>query len=86
MTTRQRLDKMMVKLGYPELTKKSDEEVLEGIETNFMPMKDIDVDEPFELIIEELKDIFYEKHWITLNTLITDEDLRTLYEILLEYK
>jgi hypothetical protein len=80
---RTRLDAMMVKLGYPHLTQKTNEDIIAGIEENLTA---IDTSVPYELACEELKDIFYEKHWVSINTFISNEDLKTLYHILRDFK
>ena len=87
MNTRNRLDKIMTELGYGEVVQgKTDEEVVQMIEREVLPLDDIDETQPFELVKYEIADLFWEKHWISLHHLVSEDKVKTLYELLCDYK
>lgn len=89
MTTafRNKLDSIMTEIGYRQVTDgKKDEEIIALIETEIINLNDIDIDEPYELIKYDIKDAFYQKQWVNIDHLISDDKLEKLYNLLCEYK
>ena len=84
---RAKFDKLMTELGYAEAIQgKTDREVVEMIEEEFVPLSEIDESQPFELMKYDIYDIFWEKHWIHLPTLIAEDKLERLYHLLCDFK
>lgn len=89
MTTafRNKLDSIMTEIGYRQVTDgKKDEEIIALIETEIINLNDIDIDEPYELVKYDIKDAFYQKQWVNIDHLISDDKLEKLYNLLCEYK
>lgn len=84
---REQLDQVMAEIGYADLIANlTDEQVVETIEDKIISLDEVDVDAPYALVKAELKDMFFEKHWIHIDLLFTDATLERLYNLLREYK
>jgi tRNA U34 5-carboxymethylaminomethyl modifying GTPase MnmE/TrmE len=83
-----KLQKIMNTAGYGHLIEgKTLTDILKEIQENFnISIEDIDESDPFELVKFELKDAFYQKNWITIDTFLGDDILEKLYHILCDYK
>jgi hypothetical protein len=86
-TFRQQLDNIMSEIGYADKIKgMTNKEVVAMIEKDVVNLSDIDDETPFEVAYYELKDIFYEKHWVDIETFIPTAQLKRLYCLLCYYK
>lgn len=87
MTTRLRLNEVLHKLGYANAIEgKSDAEVIEMVEKEFVSLDEIDQTQPYEVIKYELYDAFWSKHWLHLPHLIPEDTIQTLYYLLCDWK
>jgi len=86
-TVLDQLQEIMDKTGYGNLTRgKTLPEVIAEINGQLLPVDDIDPTESWELVRYELKDEFFNRHWISIDTFISDEHLEQLYNLLCAYK
>jgi hypothetical protein len=84
---RQQLETILETIGQSHLTAgKSDDQNRDEIESEFIRFEDIDVDSPVEFGIMELKDLFYQKNWIHITGLISEEQVKELYILLCDWK
>jgi hypothetical protein len=87
MSFRSKLDAVMAEIGYKTaIDGKTDLEIIQLIEQEIISLEEINQDEPYELVKYDLKDIFYQKQWINIDMLISDEQLEKLYYLLCDYK
>ena len=87
MNLRTKLDKVMEEMGYGDIVKdKTDQEVIHMIEEEFVPLDEIDETQPFEMIKYDIYDTFWEKHWIQLTHLVSEDKAKRLYDLLCDYK
>ena len=77
-------------IGCGDLTRDIDiltlEEVVASINENLVDVAEIDPAEPYEVAKYDLKDMFYNRHWVTIDTFVRDEDLEKLYALLCDWK
>jgi hypothetical protein len=84
---RKKLDSVLDKLGYADVIDgQTNEEVLALIESKFISLDDIDINTPYELMKYEIKEIFWEKHWVDISLIIDDDNMKRLYELLCDWK
>lgn len=82
-----KIKQVMKDIGYGDLVEgKTLDEILADIRENFVDVDDIDASEPFETAKYELKDIFYNRNWVSLERFLNDAQLEQLYNILVEWK
>jgi hypothetical protein len=87
LTPRQKLNLLMEELGYIGYVKnKTNDEIVEMLEESFVPLSEIDLSQPYELIEYELRDIFWQKHWVPLSTFVDEAQAEKMYRLLCEFK
>jgi hypothetical protein len=83
----QQLQAVMDGTGYGRLTQdKTLDEVVQEINEQLLDINEIDPAEPYEVAKYELKDMFYNKHWVSIDAFVRDEDLEKLYALLCDWK
>jgi hypothetical protein len=84
---RTKLDKIMTAIGYKKAIEgKTDLEIIDLIEAEFINLSELDESESYELAKYDLKDSFFQKQWIDINMLVSDDKLEQLYNLLCDWK
>lgn len=87
MSFRERLDKIMAEMGYSAyIDGKSDEEVIQIVEDRILPLSEIDITIPFEIALDEMRDIFYQKYCLPIEMIVAVKHLKSLYHLMVDYK
>ena len=83
----QEIEQVMSEIGYGQLVVgKTLKEIMSEIHENLVDLDNINPDEPFEVVKHELKDVFYNRHWVSIDMFLSDAQLERLYSCLAEWK
>jgi hypothetical protein len=77
-----RIDKKYLK----QIEGLDEKQVIAMVEDNIVKLSDIDTSMPFEVGIYEMRDAFEEKYYVSLDSVIPEEEQRHLYYLLVDYK
>lgn len=77
-----RVDKQYVE----QLKGLTEREILDLIEEKIVKLDEIDESMPFEVGIYELRDVFEERYFVSIDRVIPEAELKKLYNLLVDYK